>query len=111
MKRRGILWNTRVNRTNFISNAILRLLILPVRFYQHAISPYTPSSCRHVPTCSEYTIQALRTHGVFTGLYYAIRRVLRCHPWGTHGYDPVPPKLANEKKEHTKENFKKPEKY
>ncbi len=81
---------------------IVFLLILPVRLYQHVISPYLPSSCRHVPTCSQYTIEALKMHGAVIGLYLAVRRILRCHPWGTHGYDPVPPagfwKRASRKK-------------
>ena len=67
------------------------VLIVPIKIYQYAISPYTPASCRHIPTCSQYAIEALKVHGVFKGLYLAFRRVLRCHPWGTHGFDPVPP--------------------
>mgnify|MGYP000559126818 FL=1 len=48
------------------------------------------SSCRFVPTCSEYAIEAIKKHGPFKGLYLAVRRILRCHPWGGSGYDPVP---------------------
>ena len=48
------------------------------------------SSCRFTPTCSEYAVQAIKKHGPFKGLYLAIRRLLRCHPWGGSGYDPVP---------------------
>lgn len=66
------------------------LLILPVRFYRMAISPLTPPSCRFTPTCSQYAIEAIRKHGPFKGLYLAVRRLLRCHPWGGSGYDPVP---------------------
>ena len=47
-------------------------------------------SCRFVPTCSEYAIEAIKKHGPFKGLYLAVRRILRCHPWGGSGYDPVP---------------------
>ena len=61
-----------------------------VRFYQLAISPMLPPSCRHVPSCSEYAMEALERHGPFRGLWLAVRRVARCHPWGTSGYDPVP---------------------
>ena len=61
-----------------------------IRFYQVAISPHTPPSCRFTPTCSQYAIEAIRKHGPFKGLYLAIRRILRCHPWGGSGYDPVP---------------------
>ncbi len=70
---------------------MVALLVLPIKLYRYAISPYIPASCRHIPTCSQYAIEALKVHGVIIGLYLAIRRVMRCHPWGTHGYDPVPP--------------------
>jgi len=76
---------------SFIRKILVTILILPIRFYQYAISPYLAPSCRHVPTCSQYAIEALKIHGVFKGLYLAVRRILRCHPWGTQGYDPVPP--------------------
>ena len=65
-------------------------LLLPIYFYKGAISPLTPPSCRFTPSCSTYAIEALRKHGPFKGLYLAIRRILRCHPWGGSGYDPVP---------------------
>jgi putative membrane protein insertion efficiency factor len=68
------------------------LMIIPVRIYQYVISPITPASCRHIPTCSNYAIEALKTHGIFIGTYLSVKRILRCHPWGTHGFDPVPPK-------------------
>ncbi|MCI5451033.1 membrane protein insertion efficiency factor YidD [bacterium] len=73
-----------------ISDTLARGLILPIRFYQCCISPLTPPSCRFTPTCSQYAIEALRKHGPVKGLWLAIRRLLRCHPWGGHGYDPVP---------------------
>ena len=61
------------------------LLLLPVYFYRGYISPMTPPSCRFVPTCSEYAIEAIKKHGPFKGLYLAVRRILRCHPWGGVG--------------------------
>lgn len=67
--------------------------ILMIKFYQRAISPYFPATCRHQPTCSHYAIEALIKHGLFFGSYLAVRRILRCHPWGTSGYDPVPEKF------------------
>jgi putative membrane protein insertion efficiency factor len=76
------------------------VVIFPVKVYQYTISPLIPASCRHIPTCSRYTIEALKTHGIFTGSWLALRRILRCHPWGTHGYDPVPPKKIKVKKVH-----------
>lgn len=66
------------------------ILILPIKFYQRVISPMTPPSCRFTPTCSQYAIEALRKYGPIKGLYLAARRILRCHPWGGSGYDPVP---------------------
>ncbi|MBR1621186.1 MAG: membrane protein insertion efficiency factor YidD [Prevotella sp.] len=66
------------------------ILILPIRFYQMFISPFTPSSCRFTPTCSEYARQAIAKYGPFKGLWLAIKRILRCNPWGGSGYDPVP---------------------
>lgn len=66
------------------------LLVLPIRFYQLAISPHLGANCRFTPTCSQYAIEALRTHGPLKGLWLALRRISRCHPWGGSGYDPVP---------------------
>ena len=73
-----------------LSHHLADLLILPIRFYQRCISPLTPPACRFTPTCSQYAIEALQKHGPIRGLYLAIRRILRCHPWGGSGYDPVP---------------------
>jgi len=82
----------------YIRKGLVALLILPIKLYRYAISPYLPASCRHVPTCSQYAIEALKVHGVIVGLYLALRRVMRCHPWGTSGYDPVPlPRKARKK--------------
>ena len=67
------------------------LLIALVRFYQLAISPWLPPSCRYSPTCSAYAIEALRVHGPLRGLWLSLRRLLRCHPFRAGGYDPVPP--------------------
>ncbi|MCD9014050.1 membrane protein insertion efficiency factor YidD [Parachryseolinea silvisoli] len=69
-----------------------KLFILPIRFYQLFISPLLGSNCRHTPTCSQYAIEAIREWGVFKGLWLGLRRIARCHPWGTSGYDPVPRK-------------------
>lgn len=66
------------------------LLSLPIKFYRVAISPMKPACCRFTPTCSQYALEALRRHGAFRGSWLAIRRILRCHPWGGSGYDPVP---------------------
>ena len=70
------------------------ILILPllgvVKFYQICISPLKPPTCRFTPTCSSYAIEALKKHGPIKGSYLSIRRILKCHPWGVSGYDPVP---------------------
>lgn len=71
--------------------AIAPLLFL-IRFYQTAISPFTPAACRFEPTCSHYFAEALKVHGIFFGTYLGFKRILSCHPWGRSGFDPVPPK-------------------
>lgn len=75
---------------NIFTKSLGWLLMLPIRFYRKFISPFTPPSCRFTPTCSEYAIEAITKHGPFKGTWLAIKRVLRCHPWGGSGYDPVP---------------------
>ena len=65
-------------------------LIALVKFYQICISPLKPPSCRFTPTCSSYAIEALKRHGPIKGGYLATKRILKCHPWGGSGYDPVP---------------------
>ncbi len=65
-------------------------LIALVKFYQICISPLKPPSCRFTPTCSSYAIEALKKHGPIKGGYLSFRRILKCHPWGGSGYDPVP---------------------
>ncbi|WP_081697620.1 membrane protein insertion efficiency factor YidD [Marinobacter sp. ES-1] len=67
-----------------------QLLLLPIRFYQYAISPMMASHCRHYPTCSQYALEAIQHHGAVKGSYLAGARLLRCHPWAEGGYDPVP---------------------
>jgi len=75
-----------------IRKILLEVAIFPIRIYQWTISPLLRPSCRHIPTCSQYAIDALRIHGIFTGTYLGFRRIIRCHPWGTYGFDPVPPR-------------------
>ena len=66
------------------------LLILLLRCYKHWLSPMLPVACRFQPTCSAYALQALERHGAVKGGYLTAHRICRCHPWGGHGYDPVP---------------------
>ena len=69
---------------------LARALLLMIRGYQRGISPFLPPACRYTPTCSEYAAEAIRRHGSARGSWLAARRLLRCHPWGGSGYDPVP---------------------
>ncbi len=71
-----------------------QVILVPVYIYKYAISPLTPASCRHYPTCSTYAVEAVKIHGPFRGFWLATKRIARCHPWGTSGYDPVPPRGA-----------------
>jgi len=64
--------------------------IVLVRFYQVALSPLLPASCRYYPTCSAYAIEALERHGAFRGMWLTVRRIARCHPFHAGGFDPVP---------------------
>mgnify|MGYP003298435580 FL=1 len=73
-----------------------KLMILLIKFYQKCISPLLPNVCRYTPSCSQYFIEALQIHGVIKGSLLGIKRLLRCHPWGGSGYDPVPPKQNKE---------------
>ena len=73
-----------------LKSLLVKLLTAPILFYQRCISPLTPPSCRFTPTCSQYALEAIRKHGPLRGTYLAVRRLLRCHPWGGYGYDPVP---------------------
>ncbi|HSK21353.1 MAG TPA: membrane protein insertion efficiency factor YidD [Longimicrobiales bacterium] len=69
---------------------LARALLLMIRGYQRGISPFLPPACRFTPTCSEYAAEAIRRHGPAHGSWLAARRLMRCHPWGGSGYDPVP---------------------
>ena len=73
-------------------NPISLLLILLVKIYQWILSPIIPNSCRHDPTCSVYTTQAIQEWGPIKGLWLGLKRISKCHPWGSHGHDPVPKK-------------------
>lgn len=73
----------------WIKQAIKKIFISVIRFYQIVISPILPASCRYTPTCSQYAIEALQKYGPFTGSFLALKRILSCNPFGGSGYDPV----------------------
>ncbi len=66
-----------------------------IRFYQMCISPMLGPHCRFSPTCSQYALEAIQTHGAMKGLYLAVKRISKCHPFHTGGHDPVPEKLMD----------------
>jgi putative membrane protein insertion efficiency factor len=80
-----------------IARIVTSVLRAGVRFYQRFLNPMLKAvsgpaaGCRYTPTCSNYFLQAIETHGPWLGSWFGIRRILRCHPWGGCGYDPVPP--------------------
>jgi len=73
-----------------ISKTLSFLLLLFIKAYKTLLSPILPPSCRYNPTCSDYAVQAIQKYGPFKGGWLAVKRIARCHPWGGHGYDPVP---------------------
>jgi putative membrane protein insertion efficiency factor len=72
----------------------LRILSFPfvllIKLYQITLSPLLGPKCRFTPSCSQYAVEALKKYGVFKGAWLAVKRISKCHPWGGHGYDPVP---------------------
>ncbi|WP_167629614.1 membrane protein insertion efficiency factor YidD [Listeria valentina] len=77
-----------------------KILVGLIGLYRKFISPLTPPSCRFSPTCSEYGIEAIQTHGALKGSYLTIRRILKCHPFHKGGFDPVPKKKSASHSEH-----------
>ena len=70
-------------------------LIFIIKIYQFIFSPLISKNCRYLPTCSEYAIESLKLHGLLRGSFFAIRRILKCHPLGGHGFDPIPKRKQN----------------
>ena len=77
-------------RKRYAAESVFILAAYSYLFLSGCISPLTPPSCRFTPTCSAYAVEAIKKHGPVKGLYLTVRRILRCHPWGGSGYDPVP---------------------
>jgi len=67
-----------------------KLLQYPIRAYRFLLSPMLGSNCRYQPSCSAYALEAIEQHGAARGSWLSVKRICRCHPWGAHGYDPVP---------------------
>ena len=76
-----------------LNKIVILPLIIVIRAYQLLISPMLGSNCRFAPTCSEYAMESLKSHGLIKGLFLTIKRIGKCHPWGGHGYDPIPTKI------------------
>ena len=70
-------------------NIFTKILIKLIKVYKYILSPLVGHSCRYLPTCSEYSIEALETYGFVKGTYISLKRLLSCHPWGSGGYDPL----------------------
>ena len=72
-------------------------ILLLIKIYKYTISPLLGSNCRYFPTCSDYSIESLKTYGLFKGLYLSLKRILSCHPWGSGGFDPVKKEMKDNK--------------
>ena len=82
-----------------LNKVIIFPLVLLIRGYQLIVSPMLGSNCRFMPTCSEYAMESLKTYGLIKGAFLTVKRIGKCHPWGGHGYDPIPTKMENNKYE------------
>ena len=79
-----------------LNNFLITLLIFIIKAYQFFLSPILKANCRYLPSCSEYSIIAFKKYGLVKGFYYSLKRMLKCHPFGGSGYDPVPKKINKE---------------
>ena len=93
-------------RLFFMKKIFIAIFIFPIKLYQWCISPFFPASCRHTPTCSTYTADAMNEWGVLKGFWLGIKRLSKCHPWGTSGYDPVPKKNQLNCSQHEHSHYK-----
>ena len=75
-----------------LNKFIISTLLIIIKAYQLIISPIIGSNCRFLPTCSEYAIESLKSYGLIKGIFLTVKRIGKCHPWGSHGYDPIPSK-------------------
>lgn len=79
-----------VGLLSVLKKVLAGFFLLLIRVYQYTLGLLLPNACRYNPTCSQYGIEALKKYGPFKGAWLTLKRILRCHPWGGHGYDPVP---------------------
>ena len=84
--------NSQLDTRNPNPEVLKKLFIFPIKLYQVSISPLLGAHCRHLPSCSQYAIEAIQEWGAIKGAWIGAKRIARCHPWGTSGYDPVPKK-------------------
>ncbi len=77
-----------------LKKTVRGIAVMPIRLYQRAISPLTSAKCRYYPTCSSYSIQAIKKHGIFWGAILTVWRILRCNPWSRGGIDYVPERIT-----------------
>ena len=80
----------------YLNNFLITLLIFIIKTYQFFLSPILKANCRYLPSCSEYSIIAFKKYGLVKGFYYSLKRILKCHPFGGSGHDPVPKKINKE---------------
>ena len=88
----------RHNFLHFFSIFLQKIALFLILIYQNTLSPFCGMFCRHTPTCSHYAYQAITDYGVFKGIYLTFKRLIRCRPRGTYGFDPVPEILSKETK-------------
>ena len=79
-----------------IEKFLIFIILNLIKFYNFFISPMLGVKCRFLPTCSEYSLESLKKHGLIRGCYFSIKRILHCHPLGGDGYDPVPEKIKKD---------------
>ena len=79
-----------LNPLKLLKSLLSGFFLLLIKLYQILLSPLLGASCRYTPTCSQYGVEAIKKHGPFKGLWFTIKRISSCHPWGGHGHDPVP---------------------
>ena len=78
-----------ITAQKIINDILKAILIIAIKFYKYFISPVLPASCRYLPTCSDYALDAIKFYGVLKGIKLSLYRILKCHPFGRYGWDPV----------------------